>query len=351
MATLKRRPSILVILRRAYLNLAGGNHCAAKLIEYFKHWREWKLKHHRTEWIYMPLKYIYEDLMCEHSLHVIRAAIAYLSKLKILEKRNNPDNGQDKTYQYKLNLNILQSLLKSEYRECNSERSEYNVEQHTQDQSSIVLATTNTTLPVEKEVLEETNHEKPTRNPNVVDTPCSPPLHEASFGLDYSSQKCRVDDVGSDSLKENLITNESSTPPPLLIKLLERVKFLGVPDTDKIRKLLSSCPLHQAQMNVTALENLATKKGLNNPVAAFISAIKNNWKPHLIGDHSMLTNKDVWWKEAAVIWGREKRDKLFSALTELHGETLLFLTNGKTIEFEDVQSMSWEMIEAIALKE
>ncbi len=45
--------SILVILRRVYLGITG-NHCAAKLIEYFKHWHSWKLKHHRPDWIYMP---------------------------------------------------------------------------------------------------------------------------------------------------------------------------------------------------------------------------------------------------------------------------------------------------------
>ncbi len=101
---------VLVILRRAYLDITG-NHCAAKLIEYFKHWREWKLKNHRSEWVYMPVRQIYEDLMGEHSVNIIRRAINKLLELGILEHRHNPGNGQDKTWQYKLNLGVLQLLV------------------------------------------------------------------------------------------------------------------------------------------------------------------------------------------------------------------------------------------------
>jgi hypothetical protein len=134
-ATTLDKPSILVILRRQYLEITN-NFCAAKLIEYFKHWTEWKLKTHRTPWVYQTLKRIHADLMGEHSLHVIRQAIALLENLGLIEKRNNEANGQDKTYQYKLDLDLLSKLL-SEHRECDSEvpeckneLSEFTVEQH-----------------------------------------------------------------------------------------------------------------------------------------------------------------------------------------------------------------------------
>lgn len=135
--------SPLVILRRIYLDITG-NHCAAKLIEYFKHWREWKVKNHRTDWIYMPLRQIHEDLMGEHSLHVIRAAIALLEKLGFLKRRNNPGNGQDKTYQYQLQVSKLP--LESSERETESpmlrsEPSKNNAEQHTQITSTEIKNT------------------------------------------------------------------------------------------------------------------------------------------------------------------------------------------------------------------
>lgn len=135
--------SPIVILRREYFELTQ-NHCAAKLIEYFLHWTNWKIQVQRTEWIYQPLKRIYADLMGEHSLHVIRSAIALLENMGILTKRNNPSNGQDKTYQYKLNQDILRMHLEREargaedsvpqtsHRECKNESSEFNAEQHTQ---------------------------------------------------------------------------------------------------------------------------------------------------------------------------------------------------------------------------
>lgn len=160
----ERKQSVLVILRRCYLNLVS-NHCAAKLIEYFKHWREWKLATHRTDWIYMPLKKIREDLMNEHSLHVIRAAIALLESKGFLKKRHNPGNGQDKTYQYQLQVEVIKRSL-SESGEVSSEVPEFRnelpsiaVESHTQDPplepSSSFTPTTNGVVKEEEEVSQE----------------------------------------------------------------------------------------------------------------------------------------------------------------------------------------------------
>jgi hypothetical protein len=133
---------VLVILRRAYLDITG-NHCAAKLIEYFKHWREWKLKNHRSEWVYMPVRQIYEDLMGEHSVNIIRRAINKLLELGILEHRHNPGNGQDKTWQYKLNLGVLQLLVnQNEQAEAESDRPAIKSHQpSTQHQSTNIKST------------------------------------------------------------------------------------------------------------------------------------------------------------------------------------------------------------------
>ena len=106
---------IFVILRRDYLDITN-DFCAAKLIEYFKHWTNWKITVHRTPWIYQPLKRIYQDLMGEHSLHVIRRAITLLEEIGLIERRHNPGNWQDKTWQYKLNLGKLSELLEDRKR-------------------------------------------------------------------------------------------------------------------------------------------------------------------------------------------------------------------------------------------
>lgn len=116
----KEKPkSVLVILRRDFLVLLRQClvsqkqilYCAAKLIEYYRHWRKWKVSVHRTEWIYQPLKNIYDDLMQEHSRHVIREAISLLMQLGYLERRKNPGNGQDRTYQYRLRVDRINKAL------------------------------------------------------------------------------------------------------------------------------------------------------------------------------------------------------------------------------------------------
>jgi hypothetical protein len=127
MIVVANNPAILVILRREYLEITE-NFCAAKLIEYFQHWTKWKLENQRTPWIYQPLKRIYADLMGEHSLHVVRRAIALLESLGILQRRKNPGNGQDKTWQYKLNLDVLNKLL--EHGKLRNESSRFNGEQY-----------------------------------------------------------------------------------------------------------------------------------------------------------------------------------------------------------------------------
>ncbi|MBK1990865.1 hypothetical protein A0J48_025720 [Sphaerospermopsis aphanizomenoides BCCUSP55] len=100
----------ITVLRRDYLEITG-NYCAAKLIDYFEKWRKWKVKYHRTEWIYQPIRQIKEDLMNEYCKPAITKAIGILEELGLVEKRHNPGNRQDKTWQYKLKLDRLKELL------------------------------------------------------------------------------------------------------------------------------------------------------------------------------------------------------------------------------------------------
>lgn len=160
----------LVLLRYEYLELINQiaqeadkkiRYCAAKLLDYFCHWRNWKLKEHRTGWIYQPLRRIYKDLLEEHSLHCIREAIALLMRAGLLERRNNPGNGQDRTYQYKLLLEQPETrtaspFVRSESPTFRSESPTFNVEQYHSFQSIESIPTHSE----KKESEEETGQEE-----------------------------------------------------------------------------------------------------------------------------------------------------------------------------------------------
>jgi hypothetical protein len=178
----------LCILRKSHVNLIEAlapqadkkvRLCAAVLIDYKHHWQEWKLKVHRTPWIYQKLKNIHKDLMGLYSLHVIRAAIELLIRLGLLERRSNPGNGQDKTYQYRLRWDKVQAAIakqsnpvevkvkvkkNSEPLKFRSESPEFTVERHQQLQS---IAIRSNSLKEEGEIFQEINQEE---EPSIVIT-------------------------------------------------------------------------------------------------------------------------------------------------------------------------------------
>jgi hypothetical protein len=152
--------------------------CGAKLFNYFGRWTDWKVPLYNNEWIYQPLMQIYQDLMREHSLHVIREAIALLIRLGFLERRknlraNNWRNGQDRVYQYRLRKDRLEAALlsfeaaksaestqtnpfvRSERQKLSSESSSFSVERHTQIHSIDCSINSPGECVVEKEVEEQ----------------------------------------------------------------------------------------------------------------------------------------------------------------------------------------------------
>jgi hypothetical protein len=152
--------------------------CCAKLFNYFGRWTDWKVPLYNNEWIYQPLMQIYQDLMREHSLHVIREAIALLIRLGFLERRknlraNNWRNGQDRVYQYRLRKDRLEAALlsfaasksaesietnpfvRSERQKLSVESGSFSVERHTQIHSINCSTNSLTECVVEKEVEQE----------------------------------------------------------------------------------------------------------------------------------------------------------------------------------------------------
>jgi hypothetical protein len=275
----KKAMTTLTILNRSYLTVVqkfccslpkSAQYCAAKLIHYFSNWTRWKKAVQRTQWIYQKLKGIYEDLMGEHSLHSIRAALAALIDAGLLERRNNPGNGQDKTYQYKVNTELLSRLLDKtagsvvETPDVKSEPSEITVENHTEN------------LTIES-------------NQKTVPKP----------------------EVGKkNDLKEEVSTEE--IPEDLKGKLEE----LEIPLDKKVRNAIASHHISQAYGAVAHIEN--TFETINNPRGVFLYQIGKQPVEPLGARSKVVTALDCadgmtlerlkfWypnsWKEAASYWG------------------------------------------------
>jgi hypothetical protein len=90
--------------------------CGAKLINLFTRWTNWKRPIYKTGWVYHTLADLREELLEEHSIHVIREAIALLERLGFLHKRknfraDNWRNGQDRTHQYLLRIDRIITAL------------------------------------------------------------------------------------------------------------------------------------------------------------------------------------------------------------------------------------------------
>ncbi|HEY9801514.1 MAG TPA: hypothetical protein V6D25_14245, partial [Leptolyngbyaceae cyanobacterium] len=310
--------SVLVILRREYLDITG-NYCAAKLIEYFRHWTKWKLKNHRTPWIYQPLKRIYADLMGEHSLHVIRAAIALLENMGIIEKQKNPGNGQDRTWQYKLNFNVLNGLLG--HRKCKTEHSGFNAEQHHSNQPQTSKPQQHTAVePPKSEELENENLECDQEEfdqtpelelPQVTRYVDEPEQDDSTSGIDTHEGHSSVAPVGSNFYNQDSGDDDYTETPekpvqPSQQEVQEVLQQLReIPCTPQfrlngeiqrtVRQYWANVPGAIAYLK----EAVRTWKGIKSPEAVFVAACKEGRKPEV----QQAKSGAIAWFE----WARKER--------------------------------------------
>jgi hypothetical protein len=313
--------SILVILRREYLDITG-NFCAAKLIEYFRHWTKWKLKNHRTPWVYQPLKKIYADLMGEHSLHVIRSAIALLERMGIIDKQKNPGNKQDRTWQYKLNFDALNQLL--EHGRGKTEPDTFNAEQYHRSNPEASKPQQHSAVELEKsEEVEQENFDhqvgvtrfveeiEPLDSTNETD---SGEGHSsaAAKSASKSNQEILVEPVQATCYKDELETDDDVTEPveksiqPSHQEVQEVLQQLReIPCTPRFRlnseiqrtvkRYWENVPGAIAYLK----EALRTWKGIKSPEAVFVAACKEGRKP----ESAQVKSDVIAWFE----WARRER--------------------------------------------
>jgi hypothetical protein len=85
--------------------------CASKLINHIERWQQYKQKKGIGEWYYDSLQKIRLIFNRDHSIHVIREAIALLIESKILKRLEI--GGYLRTHQYQIDMLVLDNLMKS----------------------------------------------------------------------------------------------------------------------------------------------------------------------------------------------------------------------------------------------
>ncbi|HEY9599628.1 MAG TPA: hypothetical protein V6D33_18350 [Cyanophyceae cyanobacterium] len=94
-------------------------YCGAKLINILMRWGNYRMARYpepRNEWIYLTQEDFCRELLEEHSIHCIRDTLNLLERIKLVDiTRNwkwlNNRNGQTRTYQYRLNRQLLKQTI------------------------------------------------------------------------------------------------------------------------------------------------------------------------------------------------------------------------------------------------
>jgi hypothetical protein len=243
-----------------------------------------------------------------HSLHCIRAAIAALIDAGILERRNNPGNFQDKTYQYRVNVTALNATDGSDDSDVSSEPL-YSAESEPSNEDS--------SLKVENSTAE--NH-----TDNLIKKSISQILSKLETeekeirDLDILKSKIGNFVVTTPNTPHPVFEKQATLPTPVINKdeipedLKNKLEELEIPFDKKVRNAIASHHISQAWGAVNHIEN--TWETIENPRGVFlyqigkqpVEPIGTRVKEYVPSDITLDYLKFMYpnsWKEAASHFG------------------------------------------------
>lgn len=111
-----RARSPFVMLRRDYMALCDNDACAAMLVSVFEHWTNTRLNSKEERggdiWIYRSREQLRDQDLCgAFGLERIDKALLDLRVVGLLTRRNNPDAGWDRKWQYLLSVPAVQRAI------------------------------------------------------------------------------------------------------------------------------------------------------------------------------------------------------------------------------------------------
>lgn len=101
--------------------------CAAMLLSVFERWTQFRIEERRKIananadrganaplphlWVFMSAQQLYREILFSYGMRTIQLNLQWLVDQKYLSRRNNPDKGWDRTYQYRLRFAHIQAAL------------------------------------------------------------------------------------------------------------------------------------------------------------------------------------------------------------------------------------------------
>jgi hypothetical protein len=88
------------------------------------------------------------------------------------------------------------------------------------------------------------------------------------------------------------------------------------------------------------------------PNALIIEALANsqqwqphNWKDEYLENPQFQSPCQLWWQQAAIHWGLERRNALVADVTETEsGYAYILFANGKTISLQQAENTDWQKL-------
>ncbi|MBD2459300.1 hypothetical protein H6G80_35385 [Nostoc sp. FACHB-87] len=233
--------------------------------------------------------------MGEHSLHVIRSAIALLDEMGIISKQKNPGNGQDRTWQYKLNFDVLNKLLEQpqQHSAVELEKSE-EVENEILENQEGVCQSPEPELPEITYFVEEIEQ---------VDSTTETDTHEDRSSAAPAVSNFDDEDLGGD---DDALKRQEKSIQPSNQEVQEVLQQLReIPCTPQFRlnaeiqRTVRRCWENVPGAIAYLKEAIRTWKGIKSPEAVFVAACKEGRKP----EAQQVKSGVVAWFE----WARKQR--------------------------------------------
>ena len=94
----------MVIIRREYLDICDGSHAAAALLNHFEYLTNARRDSECDTWIRRGFRQLAEELLGLYREKSISDAVTLLLEKGFIERRHNPGDKTDRTYQYRLHI-------------------------------------------------------------------------------------------------------------------------------------------------------------------------------------------------------------------------------------------------------